>query len=98
MAILLKILGRILPDHEVWAFGSRVHGRLLKPFSDIDLALPGDKPVSTDLLSELREQLSASDLPYSVDLVDLARVEHRFAAIIRREHEVIQTGSLAASP
>ena len=43
---VLDILRRHLPGRTVWAFGSRVHGRRLKPFSDLDLAVIGETPLS----------------------------------------------------
>jgi predicted nucleotidyltransferase len=41
--IVRELLSRHVPDHEVWAFDSRVNGRA-KPFSDLDLAILGRQP------------------------------------------------------
>jgi len=90
MAIIQSILGKIVPEYEVWAFGSRVHGRCLKKFSDIDLAIIADSPVDSDRLRELKEAFTESDLPYRVDVVDYASASQSFRGIIQREYEVIQ--------
>jgi len=95
MAIVQKILGTVIPECEVWAFGSRVHGRTLKPFSDIDLAVISETPIETALLGELKETFDESDLPFRVDVVDYASASQTFRDIIQREHEVIQKSEKA---
>jgi len=90
MAIVRNILGAFIPEYEVWAFGSRVHGRSLKKFSDIDLAVISDPPVGLERLGNLKEAFAESNLPCRVDIVDYASASQRFRDIIQREHEVIQ--------
>lgn len=63
------ILHKHVPQHEVWAFGSRATWAA-KEFSDLDLAVIGDKPLSLSVSSSLRDDFSESDLPYKVDVVD----------------------------
>jgi len=89
IAIIQNILATIIPEHEVRAFGSRVHGRGLKPFSDIDLAMMTTEPIASDRLCELKEQFAESDLPYKVDIVDYAAASQRFRDIIQQEYDVI---------
>jgi len=89
IAIVRNILTATIPEYEVHAFGSRVHGRGLKPFSDIDLAIMSVAPVASDLLCELKEQFAESDLPYKVDIVDYASASPKFRDIIQQEYEVI---------
>lgn len=90
MAIIRRILGAMMPEYEVWAFGSRVHGRCLRKFSDIDLAIIADAPVDSGRLSELKEAFAESDLPYRVDVVDFASASQAFRDIIQQEYEVIK--------
>jgi len=90
MAIVRHILGAMVPEYEVWVFGSRIHGRFLKKFSDIDLVIIADAPVDSGRLSELKEAFSESDLPYRVDVVDFASASRTFRSIIQQEYEVIQ--------
>ncbi len=87
--ILLAILRRHVPDRTVWAFGSRVTGKA-KPFSDLDLAILGDTPLSIDTLAELNEALAESDLPWKVDVLDWARTSPAFRQIIEAQHVVLQ--------
>jgi predicted nucleotidyltransferase len=57
-ADLGRILARNLPASvRVFAFGSRVHGRNLKPYSDLDLCLRDDQPVPSSV--QARAALSA---------------------------------------
>lgn len=89
MNIVQNILAATIPEYEVHAFGSRVHGCGLKPFSDIDLAIISTEPVVSNRLCELNEQFAESDLPYKVDVVDFAAASQRFRDIIQQEYEVI---------
>lgn len=56
----------------VWIFGSRAKGTH-KKFSDVDVLYEVDKkkPFPPGFLSQIREQLEESRLPYKVDLVCL---------------------------
>jgi predicted nucleotidyltransferase len=87
----------MMPEYEVRAFGSRVHGRCLKKFSDIDLAIIADTPIDSGRLSELKEAFSESDLPYRVDVVDYASASQTFRDIILREYETIQQPKMATT-
>ena len=78
-AELGRILVRNLPAGvKVFAVGSRVHGRKLKPFSDIDLCLRGDMPVAGEVLAKLSNDLEDSMLPFKVDVVDWATLSPEF--------------------
>jgi len=77
-AILLSVLRALLPaGARAYVFGSRVHGGA-RPYSDVDLALEWDRPLGLDIVGQIAEALSESDLPYKVDIVDLATVEPTF--------------------
>lgn len=94
---VLRILGTHVPHLDVWAFGSRVHGRGIKPFSDLDLVLVDQQPLPPLVMAQLREAFSDSLLPFRVDLVEWAGMDEGFRDIIRGEHEVLQRarGSVA---
>lgn len=51
----------------VWAYGSQVHRRHFKPFSDLNLVIftEQDKPVDS---MESQEVFDESDLPFTVDV------------------------------
>jgi predicted nucleotidyltransferase len=88
--IVERVLHQQLPGLEVWAFGSRVHGRNLKPFSDLDLAIVGDDDLDSKSLAGLRIAFADSDLPFRVDLVTLHTLVDDFRRVIETEHEVVQ--------
>lgn len=84
-AILRAILRAHLPaGTRVHVFGSRAHGGARR-YSDLDLALSGDRPIDPGTIAALAEALSESDLPYRVDLVDLAIVDPGFRDRIMRD-------------
>ena len=62
--IVRDILQRYVPDREVWAFGSRAKWTA-KEFSDLDIAIIGDKPLSIALTADLREAFQESALPFN---------------------------------
>jgi type I restriction enzyme S subunit len=87
--IVRDVLRRHVPDHEVWAFGSRTGGRA-KPYSDLDLAVIGDRPLPLAVSAALAEDFSESDLPWKVDIVDWATTGESFRKIIRDNRVVVQ--------
>jgi len=92
LRIVADILDKHVPQYEVWAFGSRVHGTHLKPFSDLDLAIITAAPLPLERLLDLRAAFSASDLSYRVDIVDWAATDLSFQSIIAANHEVLPHG------
>jgi predicted nucleotidyltransferase len=87
--IVRDLLRRHLPEREVWAFGSRAR-QTAKPFSDLDLAILGNQPLTLATLANVAEDFSESDLPFKVDIVDWATTSERFRKIIESEHIVLQ--------
>ncbi|MEK7991441.1 MAG: nucleotidyltransferase domain-containing protein [Thiotrichaceae bacterium] len=85
-----RILKHLAPDYEVWAFGSRVHQRGLKPFSDLDLVLITEVPLDKSLYGSLQEAFSDSDLPIRIDIVDWASLSDSFKQIILQKYKKIQ--------
>ncbi|HEY7577294.1 MAG TPA: nucleotidyltransferase domain-containing protein [Acetobacteraceae bacterium] len=80
--ILRDVLRSLLPpDARVYVFGSRAWGGARR-YSDLDLALESVRPLGLDMLGEVAEALSLSDIPYKVDTVDLATAEPSFRASI----------------
>lgn len=87
--IVRDILQKHVPGHAVWAFGSRATGTA-KPFSDLDVVVITERPLSLDLCAHLGEDFSQSMLPWKVDVVDWATASDVFRAIINRDKVVIQ--------
>lgn len=82
--IIRDILLDHIPDREVIAFGSRAKWTA-RTYSDLDLAILGDEPLSLGASARLKESLVESDLPFKVDLVDWARVSDQFRSVILRD-------------
>jgi predicted nucleotidyltransferase len=81
-AIVRGVLRAHLPaGARAYVFGSRAYGRA-RTYSDLDLALEWDQPLGLDVIGEIAEALSESDLPYKVDIVDLSIVDPAFRARI----------------
>lgn len=90
--IVMTILESIIPDYQVWVFGSRLKGATPKAYSDLDLAVLNKDSLtglSLELLAELREAFDESDLPWKVDVVNYAGVSEEFKAIIKSNHAQI---------
>lgn len=89
LAIVQQILRQLLPSCEVWAFGSRVKGAA-KPFSDLDLVVMSQQPMSLTLVASLHEAFSQSDLPWKVDIVDWSTTSADFKAVIDQQKVKVQ--------
>ncbi len=83
---------RHLPQHKVWAFGSRVKV-LAKPYSDLDWVIIAEEALSLKTVADLSDDFSESDLPWKVDVMDWASTSEAFRAIIARDKVVVQTAS-----
>lgn len=86
-----KILQAHARNYSVWAFGSRVKGNA-KTYSDLDLAIIGQKPLSLSQIAQLTEAFDESNLPIRVDIVDWASTNKAFKEIIQQQKVVIQEG------
>ena len=80
--IVRNALRQHVPNREVLVFGSRA-AWTAKEFSDLDLAIMGEEPLSLREVSALEEALGESDLPFKVDIVEWARIDEGFRRIVR---------------
>ena len=87
--IVRSILQRYVPDREVWAFGSRAKWTA-KEFSDLDIAVISDEPMSIGLSADLDEAFQVSALPFKVDVVDWATITPAFRQVIEAAKVQIQ--------
>jgi predicted nucleotidyltransferase len=89
------ILKEHLPGRAVWAFGSRATGgRMLKRFSDLDLAVEGE--LTPREHAGLAEAFDESLLPIKVDLVELGLVDAEFRQRIEKDFVVVQGAAVVA--
>ncbi|MBX3638967.1 MAG: restriction endonuclease subunit S [Nitrosomonas sp.] len=87
--IVRDILQKHVPQYAVWAFGSRAKWTA-KEYSDLDLAIITDNPLSLDVSASLSDDFSESDLPWKVDIVDWASTSESFRKVIERDKVVVQ--------
>ncbi len=84
---ILALLERHLPDTKAWAYGSRVSWTS-RPQSDIDMVVFAT-PEQKRAVSDLREALEESSLPFRVDLFVWDDVPGSFRKQIERDHVVL---------
>ena len=89
-AIVRDVLRQYIPHRKVLAFGSRATWTA-KDYSDLDLAILGDEALPLNIVSALAESFGKSDLPFKVDLVEWASIDHAFRHIVRRDGVDVQT-------
>jgi predicted nucleotidyltransferase len=80
---------------EVRAFGSRVAGNA-KPWSDLDLAIVSPERLDLTTLAYLRDDLTESDLPIAVDIVEWRDLPPGLLQHIGSDWEVIQPATPTA--
>lgn len=89
LQIVQEILQKHVPDHAVWAFGSRVKWTA-RPYSDLDLCVISDQPLGLDVEGDLLDDFAESELPWKVDVVDWATTSESFRKIIEKKKVVLQ--------
>ncbi len=84
-----EIVQNILRDHlpdgfQVWVFGSRVKWTT-KDSSDLDLAVEGPVSLNHKTMIDLEVAFEDSDLPYTVDIVDMNQLSDSFRRIVEAQ-------------
>ena len=92
LGIVHAILRKHVPDHDVWAFGSRIKGAARR-YSDLDLAVMADEPLPAMVMGAMQEDFSESDLPFRVDILDWATTADSFRRVIESDRILVQPGS-----
>ena len=96
----LEIVQDILRTHlpagvKVWVFGSRANWTT-KDSSDLDLAVAGPSKLDYRVMADLEIAFEESDIPYTVDVVDLNAVSSEFREIVEvQKVPLLLTGSEA---
>jgi predicted nucleotidyltransferase len=76
--IVLDAVRSVLPAAtKIWVYGSRARGRAAR-YSDLDLASDAGRPLTLAERAELADLLTESDLPFTVDIVDLRSASDEF--------------------
>ena len=92
LGIVRAILRKHVPDHEVWAFGSRIKGTARR-YSDLDLAIMTDQPLPIATIGAMQEGFSESDLPFRVDILDWATTQDSFRRVVESDRILVQPSS-----
>ena len=74
---LIEIINKNLPGCKIYLFGSRARGDYSLG-ADIDLALDVGNPIDINIISELKDEISETNIPLFVDLVDLWSASEKF--------------------
>jgi len=88
LKMIKNILSKTIPHCEVRAFGSRVNGTN-REYSDLDLAIVGEKKLGISVLGDVQEAFMESTIPFRVDVLDYNAVSEKFRGIIDAEYELI---------
>jgi len=83
--IVRNILRQYVPDAQVWAFGSRVTWTA-KEFSDLDLVIIHDELIPADNMVQIAEDLSESNLPIKIDILEWRSISEEFRKEITKQH------------
>jgi len=94
-SLVRSILRQYFPRGEAWIFGSRYIGGA-KKFSDLDLALKSDHPLTLDELGIIDEAFENSSLPFRVDAIDYLSVRESFRAIIDENSGLFYSSEMIA--
>lgn len=81
---LERIFGEYCPNAEIWAFGSRIKNESHSG-SDLDLVVKSFHEAHKTV-SELRELLNDSDIPFLIDIMDFEKISKSFQCEILKDY------------
>ena len=89
LLIVKTILQDQLAGIPVWAYGSRTKGSA-KRYSDLDLAVITQEPLTFQKLATLENAFSDSELEWKVDILDWASASEEFKRIVLKHYISLQ--------
>ena len=89
LLIVKTILQDQLAGIPVWAYGSRTKGSA-KRYSDLDLAVITQEPLTFQKLATLENAFSDSELEWKVDILDWASASEEFKRIVLKHYIALQ--------
>jgi predicted nucleotidyltransferase len=92
--IVIEILNKFVPNHEVWVFGSRT-GSDIRSYSDLDIVILGSEELPLIITAEIKNAFQESDLPFRVDVLDWNDMSEEFREIIKQKYEILITSKTA---
>ena len=87
--VIVTIITNKLPQAKVYLFGSRARGDHT-PESDIDIAIDTGGKIDSSLLSQIKEEVEESTIPFTVDVVDLHTISDDFKKQILKDRKLCQ--------
>ena len=82
---IINLCKAMIPDAAISIYGSRARGDYSER-SDIDLVLDAQKPIDYFVIAELKDVLSATNIPQRFDIVDLNSIQdENFKKNIKKE-------------
>ncbi len=81
---IIALIHAIIPHAKIILFGSQARGTHVIE-SDIDLAIDAGRALELSELGELMGVLEGTNLPYSIDIVDLHTASHAIKTSIQKE-------------
>ena len=92
LAMVQDILRAHLPHGaQAWVFGSRATWAT-KDSSDLDLAVQATGKIDRRVMGGLEDAFRESDLPYTVDVIDLAAVDGQFKQVVESQKVSLPVG------
>ena len=87
---VLEIIGRYLniKEFRVFFFGSRVKGKG-DEHSDIDIGIEGEKEISYETISAIREEIENLSTLYKIEVVDFKKTSDDFREVALQSVEPI---------
>ncbi len=82
--IILEIINKYIPECKIYLFGSRAR-KTHSPGSDIDIAINCEKKIQTSNLSQIKEDIEESIIPYFVDVVDMHAITNEMKKQIKND-------------
>ena len=81
---IIEIISKQLTEAKIYLFGSRARKDHL-PESDIDIAIDNRNKIDSFLLSLIKEEIEESNIPFTVDVVDLHDISDDFKKQILKD-------------
>jgi type I restriction enzyme S subunit len=89
--IVKSILKKNIPNLEVRAYGSRTR-RTARRYSDLDLVVMTDVPLSWEVRADITNDFSESDLPWKVDVAEWVNLSPEFQGAIAEDLVLVLQG------
>ncbi len=77
-----SVICKYLDNADIYIFGSRAKNEY-KEYSDIDIVIDGGAPLDKEKLLNINIELTESNIPYKVDVIDFFDITESFKNFIK---------------